>query len=73
MSNIFEKDLNPFIDKVSLNDTIYLVRKISGHVLEMELIEFLTGTNPAVMVCWLKRRSLCQLLMHEILGQTLPQ
>jgi hypothetical protein len=31
----------------------------------MELIEFLTGTNPSVMVCWVKRRSMAYKLVLE--------
>lgn len=41
-------------DKVSMGDTVYLVRKVSGHVLEMKLTAVSIGTIPQAEVEWLK-------------------
>ncbi len=37
-----------------IGSTVYLVRKISGHVLECKLISFSVGKVPQVEVEWLK-------------------
>lgn len=39
---------------VSIGDVIYLVRKISGHLLEMKLTAVSIGTVPQAEVEWLK-------------------
>lgn len=45
-------DLKEF--EISLGSTIYLVRKISGHVLETKLTALSVGKVPQVEVEWLK-------------------
>lgn len=43
-------------DKLSIGDTIYLVRKISGHVLETQLVAVAKLGKPQVEVEWLNQR-----------------
>ena len=43
-----------FVDSPVMGSTIYLVRKLSGHVLETKLIAVNIGTIPQVEVEWLK-------------------
>lgn len=51
----FLKDLeHTFVDEPSIGCTVYLVRKISGHLLETKLTAFSTGKVPEVEVEWLK-------------------
>lgn len=56
--NLFLKDLNPFIESLTMTDQVFLVRKLSGHVLTMSILGVLTGTNPAFEVCWTRQRAL---------------
>jgi heme oxygenase len=39
-------------EKPTIGCKIYLIRKISNHVLETEFTHYLSGTNPAVYVRW---------------------
>lgn len=39
---------------IAIGETVYLVRKISGHLLEMKLTAVSIGTVPQVEVEWLK-------------------
>ena len=52
---LFLKDLeHTFIDEPSIGCVVYLVRKISGHLIETKLTAFSTGKVPEVEVEWLK-------------------
>src|SRR6185436_18758116 len=50
------EELSQFLGetKVEIGSTIYLVRKISGHLLETKLTAYSTGKIPEVEVEWLK-------------------
>lgn len=51
----FLKDLEQtFIDEPSMGSVVYLVRKISGHLIETKLTGLSTGKVPEVEVEWLK-------------------
>lgn len=41
-------------ESIAIGETVYLVRKISGHLLEMKLTAVSIGTVPQVEVEWLK-------------------
>lgn len=47
LDSIFQED-------VSINCTVYLIRKISGHVVETRLTAVSVGTIPQAEVSWLK-------------------
>lgn len=68
---LYLKDLNPFVESVSIDDDIYLVRKLSGHVLVMKIDALITGTKPAIEVYW-SRRKACkyklELTKNEVLA-----
>lgn len=54
-SNTFLKDLqHVFVEVPQVGSIIYLIRKISGHVLETKLTAISTGLVPQVEVEWLK-------------------
>jgi len=43
---------------MQLGDTVNLVRKYTGHILDCELIEVLRhGSKPMVVVCWRNKRA----------------
>lgn len=54
-SNMLIKDIeNTFVDAPVIGSTIYLVRKLSGHVLETKLNAVNVGLVPQAEVEWLK-------------------
>lgn len=38
--------------KVSVGDTVYFVKKVTGDVIETELVEYLTGSSPRIATKW---------------------
>lgn len=65
MSELFLKDLNPWIEQLTPGDKIYLIRKVSLHALEMIFDGYLTGTGAAVEVSWVKDKSFTYKLALE--------
>ncbi len=53
------------VDSLTVGATVYLIRKLSGHVLETELVAVAKLGKPVVEVEWLNQRSFKYKLMLE--------